>query len=242
MGTRTKSLAKQEGGGEEPANDGGQLEMTSEQRQLFEEGLPMVRQCAAEVGTRWRYPSQDLLGAGTVALHEVTRTYDPEQHPSFPVFARHHIRGRMIDAVKAEPWSSGSRVERAMERAFEVVMSHHVVDADLFRDSEEEILDRAREGEAEVLAAAFLAGLREKQEEDAEETVVERLWLRDGVARLYPPEREVVRLVYWQGKTADEVARELGVNPKTVRRRHAAALRKLREMHDGLRKKDRGSG
>jgi RNA polymerase sigma factor (sigma-70 family) len=133
----------------------------------------------------------------------------------------------MIDAVKAEPSSKNARIERVMERAFEIVSSHHVVEANLFRDDEDKILAAAREGQAEVLAAAFLAGLVDRQKEDGEDGMIERLWLHEGLARLYPHEREVMLLVYRESKTLDEVAKALGISPKVAQKRHAAALRKL---------------
>jgi hypothetical protein len=54
-----------------------------------------------------------------------------------------------------------------MERAFEIASSHHVVGANLFRDDEDTILAAAGAGQAEVLAAAFLAGLVDRQKEDS---------------------------------------------------------------------------
>jgi RNA polymerase sigma factor (sigma-70 family) len=219
------------------ANDNAPPQLTPEQRRLFDLGMPMMRQCAGEIGAQYHYPGRDLLGAGTLALIEVARTYDAAQHPSFPVYARPHLRGRMIDAVKAEPSSKSRRIERVMARAFEIVSSHHVVEANLFRDREDHILAAAREGQTEVLAAAFLAGLLDRQKEDGEDGMIERLWLREGVDRLEPCQREVVDLVYREGKTLDEVGAALGITPKVAQKRHAAALRALHELLVERRKK-----
>ena len=243
MTTRSKTPPLPEGGDDtealdaEAANDTRPPPLTPEQRRLFNLGMPMVMQCAGEIGARHRYPREDLLGAGTVALEESARCYERSEHPNFPVYARHHIRGRMIDALRDDRCSRKERIERVMERAFEVVSSHHVVRASLFEDSDEQILAGAREGATEVAAAAYLAGLIDKQKEDSEEGVIERLWLRDGVARLPPHEQAVMRLVYWKSLTLDQAAAELGISPNTAQRRHAAALRKLHQLLAGQRSK-----
>ena len=229
MATRSNITVMPGQGAAGPANDEGRRP-TPEQQKLVDRGLPMVKQCAAEIAARYPIKADELLGPGTVALYEAAAAYDEEQHPAFAVYARHHIRGRMIDAIHDEPFSRGGRterIERVMERAFEVVSSHHVVDVALFRDSEAEILEGARRGATEVLAAAFLSGLLEDQRACEEDWVNDRIAVREAIETLYPHEKEVVRLVHEQGMTLDEVALALGVHPNTAQRRHASALRKL---------------
>jgi len=229
MTTSSKNLTAAPDPAPEPANDDG-FRPTSEQRRLVDMGLPMVRQCAAELAARYPVTAVELLGPGTVALHEAARAYHEKRHPSFPVYARHHIRGRMIDAIHDEPFSRGgrtARIERVMERAFEVVSSHHVVDVDLFRDSEADILAGARRAQTELLAAAFMAGLLDDQRANPEDRVIERMTLSEALATLYPHELQVIRLVYEEGMSVDEVGAELGIHPNTAQRRHASALRKL---------------
>jgi RNA polymerase sigma factor (sigma-70 family) len=200
----------------------------------------MVRQCAAEIAARYPITAPELLGPGTVALHEAALAYDRQKHPTFPVYARHHIRGRMIDAIHDEPFSRGGRtkrIERVMERAFEVVSSHHVVDVDLFRDSEADILAGARRAQTELLAAAFMAGLIEDQRANPEDRMIDRITLSKALATLYPHELEVVRLVYEERMSVDQVGCALGIHPNTAQRRHASALRKLHAFFTEEREK-----
>jgi RNA polymerase sigma factor (sigma-70 family) len=213
-----------------PANDTGGPRLDPEQRRLFDEGMPMVEQCAREVGKRYHVPHRDLLGPGTIALYEAVETFDRGQHASFSVYARHHLRGRMIDAIRFESPSRADRIERVMERAYERVMATHTVPVDIVHDSEEAILDASRKTQAEILAASVLAGLLDAQKEDPAEGVIERLWLRDGVARLVKHERAVIHLVYWEHHTLEEAAAALGIPPITARRRHASALQRLHAL------------
>jgi RNA polymerase sigma-70 factor (ECF subfamily) len=52
----------------------------------------------------------------------------------------------------------------------------------------------------------------------------------EAVERLPEEEREVVNLVYYDGLSRAEAAREVGVSAKTVRRRWDAALVKLHRV------------
>ena len=217
--------------------------LTPEQRALVDLGMPLVEHAAAEIGRRYRTrcTAAELLGPGTIALCEAAVAYRQDGHPSFLEYAKHHVRGRMLDAVHAEHFSLRARVEHAMERAYCRISSHQVADFDLFADPEEKLVEGAQRGCDDVLAAAFLAGLLEAQEATPEEQVMElegqvatRASLQAALAALYPHEREVIHLLYEKGRrervTLDDVAREIGVHESTAQRRHVAALRKLREQ------------
>ncbi len=47
--------------------------------------------------------------------------------------------------------------------------------------------------------------------------------VRAAIAELQAVDREIIRLVYWDGFTLADVAQHLGMNPATVRSRHARA-------------------
>jgi RNA polymerase sigma factor (sigma-70 family) len=209
------------------------------QQRLVMIALPMVEQCADELA-RLYYPRvkrEDLLGAGTIGADRAARRYDKEKHPSFPVYARHYIRGWMLDSIRAEFTSLRARVEHAMERAHDTFSGHQAFDLDLFADPVETIVEGAREGGDDALAAAFFAAVLEAQGASPEEVAVELegqsttiAVLRAAMAGLLPLEREVIRLVYTETIEVDEVAKKVGVSPRTVQRRHASALGKLREI------------
>ncbi len=197
----------------------------------------MVEHLVAEVVRRYRdlVTREDLLGAGVIALHEAALAYHEDGHPSFPHYARHHVHGRLLDAVRKDHFKLSGRVEHAMARAFSRMLSHLSLDIDLFRDEEEKLVEGARRGCADVLAGAVLAGSLEAQRGSSEEEIVERgehrlayEALKEAMGALRPHEREVIELVYQRGMTMDEVAREVGVHAHTAQRRHVSALRRLR--------------
>lgn len=214
--------------------------LTPEQRELVRAGEPFVEEHAAEIA--WRYRGRvtrdELLGPGTIGLHEAAVKYREERHPSFKHYAKHYIRGRMLDAVRREHFSLRARVEHEMERAYSRMSGHQVLDVNLFSDPEEALREGGHRGAGDLLAAAFLAGVAEAEastptgEEELaerEECLVALEALREGIARLHPHEREVVDLYYVQGMTMDEVASSIRMSPDTAQRRHVAALRKLRK-------------
>ncbi len=213
-----------------PIEDRRPAPLTPDQEGLLELGLPMVFQCAREIARRYHglVTAEELLAPGTIALRQTVVCYREERHPSFPVYARHHILGRMINAVRTESFSQRARVERAMDRAFEVVSAHQVVDVDLFEGEIPDIVAGVHRAGAELLAATYLAAVRAAQPADEEERLVDRISILDAIEQLPPHEREVIRLVDEEGLTIDEAAAQLGVNSKMVKRRHASGLAKLR--------------
>jgi RNA polymerase sigma factor (sigma-70 family) len=198
--------------------------------QLVQVGLPIMRECAVHVARRFlgRVTPEELYATGAEALQEAARTYDLEHHVRFQEYAKHHVRGRMIDAVKAELFSLEARVEQSMERAYEILAGHHVLDCDFFRDDESKLADAASKGADQVAAATFIAAVQEEQGADVEEAMAMHLTLQKAMASLYTVEREAVHLVAEEGMTLDEAAKELRVHANTVQRRYTRGLEKIR--------------
>jgi len=220
----------------EPANDASDgsgsrpSPLTAFQHELVQIGLPLVIHCSAEIARRCRalVTPAELLGPGTIGLHEAARSYDPEQHPSFPHFARHRVRGAMLDSIHAEHFSLRGRVEHAMERAYSRVSMHQVLDVDRFGASEEQLLEAAREGCDDALAAAFIAAVTESQEGSAEDAMILSLSLRDALSRLLPHEQKILHLVDAEGLSIKAASAALGVHANTGQRRYTRAIGKLR--------------
>jgi RNA polymerase sigma-70 factor, ECF subfamily len=62
--------------------------------------------------------------------------------------------------------------------------------------------------------------------------------VRELIADLSEIDREIIRLVYWEGFTLAEIAGIMSMRPGTVRSRHARAISKLRDGFGGLRATD----
>jgi RNA polymerase sigma factor (sigma-70 family) len=194
--------------------------------------LPLVPQCAKEVAA----PRLDLVdprelyATGTIALREAVVCYRPDLHPSFPQYAKHHVRGRMRDAIREEHFSTRARVERAMGRGFEPLGSHQA-EPDPFAVAAETPLDAANQAGQDALAAAMVARL-EAARAGEEGAVVVRIALHQAIAKLPRCERAVLEL-YVQGMSLDEGVAELHIHASTAKRRHKSALARLRAMLEG---------
>ncbi len=210
--------------------------LTAEQQALVESGLPLLAACAASVVRSFHYlpiEAEELLAPGAIALREAAIAYDAGSHATFATYARYHIRGRMVDAIRAEHFSLRARMERSMDRGMAFCESHQVTEPGAPGDPDEQTLAATHRGLAEALAASVIAGTLALTEESPEEVAVLRIALREGMGTLLPVEQEVVRLYYEEGMTLDEIAAETRVHMTTVKRRHGNALRKLRKLIEG---------
>jgi RNA polymerase sigma factor (sigma-70 family) len=208
------------------------MPLTPEEELRVRTGLSLVKRCAEEVaGGYQRYVTwQELMAVGLFALRRAARLFRDEAYSDFPVYARHSIRGRMIDAVRRDHFSYSERIERAMDRAHDVFWAHEDVEIDTFSDPEEKLIEGAKGGCDDGLAAAIVAAAHEAQAAGPEAALIDRIAVRQAREALPPADREVVRLVHDEEKTLDEVAAELGVSPTTAQRRGRRGLRRLRDL------------
>jgi len=211
------------------------IPLNPEQEQLVRMNLHLVEECAAELVRTQGAKRDGLLGPGTIALCKAASRYRKNRHPSFPQYARPHVRGRMRDALRAERYSASARTEDAIERMYDRMMSHQVLDVDMFADEPEELLKAARGGCAELLVGGHIAGLLEEQKVTPEDHLSERqeqqrvlTALLEARARLTPERKAVVELLFEGDLTVDDAASEIGVSSSTVERRLASALDEMR--------------
>jgi RNA polymerase sigma-70 factor (ECF subfamily) len=67
-------------------------------------------------------------------------------------------------------------------------------------------------------------------ERDHADAVVDSMVVLDALDRLSPEHRDVVKALYYEGKSVDETATALSVPPGTVKSRSYYALRRMREV------------
>jgi RNA polymerase sigma factor (sigma-70 family) len=205
--------------------------LTAEQQALVAMGTSLLPKCAEVVARSFHYlgvTPEELLAPGAIGLREAALAYDSERPTSFLTYARCHVRGRMVEAVRAEHFSLRARMERAMDRSLDLFASDQVTGPTASDDPDVAAAEGWRRACDEALSASALAGLQAMAQESPEEVAVARISLRQGMSALTPPEREVIRLWYEEGLTLEEIAEKTGVHWNTAQRRHASALRKLR--------------
>jgi RNA polymerase sigma factor for flagellar operon FliA len=228
--------------------------MIDETRQQFEsdlvrENLALVQYVTSEIAHR--VPSHvnrgDLVSAGMLGLAQAARSFDPERGIAFDRFASTRIRGALLDELRGRDWASRSVRARArgMQQATdeltnrlgrpptpeEVATALHVpcetvrklVD-DVHRATVLNYESLVLEGDAEEFLTAGELG-----PEDAILERERRSVLTDAVAALPERLRRVVVGYFFEERSMQALADELGVSESRVSQLRAEALLLLKD-------------
>ncbi len=217
--------------------------------------LALVGHIAREASSRLprHLDTDDLTGAGALALVQAAHAFDPSFGVPFARFASTRIRGAMIDQMRQRDWATRSvrSRARALDRAAETLtaaLQRTPTDAELAAAggmSVEEV--RAiREGtdRAVLLSLDPLGGddgaaatsLQDAAPRPDEVLVAaERIgYLRDAMAELPERTRTVVVGYYLEHRPLTEIAEELGVTQSRASQLRAEGLALLREALSAL--------
>lgn len=212
--------------------------------------MPLVRAIAARV--RESLPVQieldDLVHAGVLGLFDAVDKYDSSKNVVFHLYAKHRIRGAILDSLRQLDWAS-----RDLRKRFKSFESATQQEAQRLGRSptEEEIagaigitpnLFRKQKGELHQAGMNAIAPHKVEKPEvafveatEAAERQPDRLLahreLRDAIDssldQLPPRYRMVIELYYRKEHTMKQIGARLGVNESRVSQIHKAALEKL---------------
>jgi RNA polymerase sigma factor (sigma-70 family) len=177
----------------------------------------------------------DLLSIGTIALYAAVCEFNDAYSHSFVDYAEHYVRGAMLKAVEAESFQD--RVRRAVDIAAEHYWAY-LTDREYnaAKHDDREARRRFRAIANGMLSAAFMAGVEEAERATPEtdraarqEYEVAIQVLRAGLDLFPEPEHKLLVLLYRERRDLKEASALLGVAYSTIRRRHAAALERLRK-------------
>jgi RNA polymerase sigma factor for flagellar operon FliA len=216
---------------------------------------PLVKRVAFEM--RQHLPPHvemdDLVGAGTLGLVDALRKFDPSRKVKLESYARHRIRGGILDALRTlDPATRDMR-----RRARKVETAYRELEARLGRPVQDEEMARAlgislkvwhrwaREIHAlgcdgwQRCETAPRAGKLPMREEGwmtvPQEDPFDLCYRREqrdlvsrALARLPERERLIVTLYYQQGLTMKQIAARLEVDESRVSQLHAEALARLK--------------
>lgn len=239
-----------------------------ERNELVLRELPQVYYVAARI--RERLPKhvemEDLVQAGVIGLLEACRNYDCEKDAQFSTFAKHRIRGAILDSLRKLDW--GSRALR--RRGREIASSTSRLESRLGRyPLEEEIaadlkmrVDELQNTLAQLdglLLVGQLAKVSSGGSNAESFDLIESAPAEDGdnplelclrgemkeelaaaVSRLSDREQLILSLYYYEELTMKEVAEVVGIAVSRVSQIHAAAMLKLRVSLAHLRSAEDG--
>jgi RNA polymerase sigma factor for flagellar operon FliA len=189
----------------------------------------------------------DLIHAGVVGLFEAVAKYRPEKQVTFACYAKHRIKGAILDSLRGLDWAS--RDLRRMQKRIEAA-THALTGALQRHPTESEVaeevgmdLESFRRAAIGVSLLGPVSMTRQAGQEDLPDreprdhsgpqpdTLFAQRELRAILARALEvlPERyqRVVVLYYTKEMTMREIGDILGVNESRVSQIHKAALAKM---------------
>jgi RNA polymerase sigma factor for flagellar operon FliA len=222
----------------------------SHRDQTVVDNLPLVKAIAVRVRASLpvHVDLDDLMHAGAMGLIDAATKYDSRKEVTFQTYAKHRIKGAILDSLRQMDWAS--RDMRRRHKKLETVTRELTVE--LAREPEEsEVADkmgvavsRWRRMAAELqtvrlMSASSPSGDSENnagiefpaREESRPDQVCERselsAKLRFAIGTLPERYQEVVCMYYTAEMTMKEIGSKMKINESRVSQIHKSALEKM---------------
>jgi len=222
----------------------------SERDRLVLRHLPLVRAIAVRVYENLpvHVDLDDLVHAGIMGLIDAATKYSAEKQVSFQGYAKHRIKGAILDSLRDADWASRDLRKRhkqleAITRELTAVMERNPTEAEIAEKMGMDI-ERWRQVAIELRMVGLLSASTRAQ--DSENQTVPEFPAGDdlnpdvltgqrelrgilSMAMKGLPERyqTVIGLYYVGGKTMKEIGDRLGINESRVSQIHRAALDRM---------------
>jgi len=251
LSSLNRSAQGSNNGSNNGSNSGSDNDM-SRRDQLVLEHLPLVRAIAVRVyeNLPMHVELEDLVHAGILGLFDAAHKYDDTKHVVFRGYAKHRIKGAILDSLREMDWASRDlrrRHKRLEEvtRELSAVMERHPTEVEIAEKMGMD-LERWRQVALELRMVGFLsASTRTVENEDgpppefpaapdsnpgvmAKQRQLESV-LASAMSTLPVRYQQVIRHYYNGGKTMREIGESMGVNESRVSQIHKAALERMAE-------------
>jgi len=227
-----------------------EIEDTTNRDQVILEHLPLVKAIAVRVHENLpvHVDLDDLVHAGILGLFDAVTKYDPEKKVAFSSYAKHRIKGAILDSLRQLDWASRDLRRRhkqveAATRALAVALQRNPTEAEV---AEKLGVDQSRWRQMMVdlrNVGLISASSRGPEGDDLPppefpgraDTQPDRMCAREQLRSLLLnamqvlPERyrKVVLLYYTNEMTMKEIGGILGINESRVSQIHKSALEKM---------------
>lgn len=220
------------------------------------EHLPLVRAIAVRVHENLpvHVDLDDLIHAGILGLFDAASKFNPEKQVVFSSYAKHRIKGAILDSLRQLDWASRDLRRRhkqveAVTRDLAAELQRNPTEAEIAAKLGVEVerwrqmmIDlrnvglisaSTRANDQEELPAPDFPSKPETQPDNM--CSQEQLRAALGIAMKTLPERyqKVVMLYYTNEMTMKEIGGVLGINESRVSQIHKAALEKMQVVLQG---------
>jgi RNA polymerase sigma factor for flagellar operon FliA len=217
--------------------------------QIVLDHLPLVKAIAIRVHENLpvHVDLDDLVHAGVLGLFDAVTKYDRSKNVEFQSYAKHRIKGAILDSLRQVDWAS--RDMRKRQKRIDTVS--HELAGKLGRNPNENELaqgmgvstDRLRHFQTELLSLGLISisSTPDHEHDRPQEFPATIDWqpdrmceqrqlrstLADAIGSLPERYRKVVFLYYTNDMTMREIGEVLGVNESRISQIHKMALKKM---------------
>ena len=222
----------------------------SERDRLIIDHLPLVKAIAVRVHENLpvHVDLDDLVHAGVLGLFDAVAKYMPDKNVAFSSYAKHRIKGAILDSLRQLDWASRDLRRRhkqveAATRELSAVLHRNPTEGELAQKMGVEV-DRWRQLVADMQCVGLISiSARRADQEDlpapdypakadtqpdnicAQAELHDFLW--QAMQVLPERYRKIVVLYYTKDMTMREIGDLLGINESRVSQIHKSALEKM---------------
>jgi len=214
------------------------------------EHLPLVKAIAVRVHENLpvHVDLDDLVHAGVLGLFDAATKYNPDKQVAFSSYAKHRIKGAILDSLRQLDWASRDLRRRhkqveAATRELSATLQRNPTEAEIAEKLGVEVA-RWRQMMIDLRSVGLISASARGVEHDdlpapdfpsSPQTQPDNMCAREqmksmlGVAMKALPERyqKVVFLYYTNEMTMKEIGGVLGINESRVSQIHKSALEKM---------------
>lgn len=218
-----------------PLMDVGGVEayLSVEQRELVESVLALVVSEARRMAPKAKRDRlSELISRGRLGAMRAALRFDPTRGAAFSTYAVPWIRGEIYAAFRPELWAKTiDRARWAVAREFATDLPDRVKVSRISEEACSKKLNKLAENLAGVMVIAEARAALPPDEALAERRTLEvvREGCQDAFANMTARVRQVIELRFWEDLGTSEVAKRLGIDETTVRRRTERGLGEIKK-------------
>ena len=231
------------------AATGATVEQRKIEEQLVREHLPLVHYAVSEMAAKVpRHVSRDdLVSAGMAGLAQAARSFDPSRGINFDRYASTRIRGALLDELRDRDWASRSVRSKARQMANaadsltaklgrapsnDELASHLGLEAKNIDSLNEDVHRAVVLNYDSMLATGDAEDVMPSNTVTPDSVILDRekrAYLLDAITALPERLRKVVIDYFFEERSMQDIAEELGVSESRISQMRAEALVLLKD-------------